>query len=270
MTRIVGLVQGGGDRGLFREALRSGESIEFRGTCRELADRGAAGDVDAVVVEPRDRDGVSTGPAVAALRARFPALAVLVYLSNSPADVRDLMSGIGKLDGVALAFRGIDDVGVRLREALAAAAELAVAARIVAAAGPRATRLPPALQAAVALCVRTAGVRPSVHGLAAELGVDRRTLLRTFRRGGLGTPRLVIAWSRLLHAAQLLEGSARPVAHVARELGFPSAPAFHAAVARHVGVGASALRAPGAFETVMRAFVRALERAAGGTAAGRR
>lgn len=94
--------------------------------------------------------------------------------------------------------------------------------------------------------------------LAAALGVTERTVPRWFERADLPPPRRLLAWLRLLLAAELLDDPGRSVASVARGCGYASEVSLKAALRQFMGAPPSELRERGAFETAANLFSREL------------
>jgi AraC-like DNA-binding protein len=108
---------------------------------------------------------------------------------------------------------------------------------------------------AAAETVASGGQSPE---LAAALGVNERTVPRWFARADLPPPRRLMAWLRLLLAADLLDDPRRTVAQVARACGYASEVSLKAALRQFAGAPPSVLRGRGAFATAARAFAREL------------
>jgi len=161
------------------------------------------------------------------LIATYPSTPIVAALRVNPSlaqDVRHLIGG-----GVA----EIIDLGVRLDDpvALGVLLERARGYRmrvVLAKATPRflSTRAR-AVLTAVGETVATGGLAPQV---AERLGVTERTLLRWCLRLDLGQPRRLLAWLRLLLAAEMLCESDRSVATVARACGYSSDPSLRNAL----------------------------------------
>lgn len=94
--------------------------------------------------------------------------------------------------------------------------------------------------------------------LARALGVDERTVPRWCERADLPTPRRLMAWLRLLLAADVLDDPARTLESVARAAGYTAAASLKGATKNLVGVQPGELRARGAFDVVAGAFAREL------------
>jgi AraC-like DNA-binding protein len=89
---------------------------------------------------------------------------------------------------------------------------------------------------------------------AAALGVNERTVPRWCRRADLPAPRRLLAWLRLLLAAELLDDPGRSVASIAEACGYASEVSLKAALRQFMGAPPSELRRRGAFDTAARAF----------------
>jgi AraC-like DNA-binding protein len=94
--------------------------------------------------------------------------------------------------------------------------------------------------------------------LARALCITPRTLQRWCRRSGLPAPRQLLAWMRLLLAAELLDDAGRSVLGAALACGYSSDAALRTTFRAYLGVSPTALREQGAFQTVSRRFVEAL------------
>jgi AraC-like DNA-binding protein len=94
--------------------------------------------------------------------------------------------------------------------------------------------------------------------LAAALGVHERTVPRWCARVGLPPPRRVLAWLRLLCAAELLEGGGPSTEAVARACGYAGAASLKSALQNLVGLSPRDLRRPGAFAALADRFEREL------------
>jgi AraC-like DNA-binding protein len=97
--------------------------------------------------------------------------------------------------------------------------------------------------------------------LARMLHVTQRTVSRWCRRAGLPPPKRLLAWMRVLLAAELLDDAGRTVSDVALACGYASDGSLRYSLRSFVGESPSALRATGAFAAVSRAFIRDLEQA---------
>lgn len=107
------------------------------------------------------------------------------------------------------------------------------------------------LLASAALVVARGGQVPH---LAAALGVTTRTVPRWFARADLPAPRRLLAWLRLLIAAELLDDPGRSIESVARGVGYAGAAALKTALRNILGMTPQELREQGAFLTVAREF----------------
>ncbi len=94
------------------------------------------------------------------------------------------------------------------------------------------------------------------HGpeFARSLGVEERTVPRWCERADLPTPRRLMAWLRLLLAADLLDDPGRTLESAARAAGYTAAVSLKSAAKNLMGVQPRELRARGAFDEVSNAF----------------
>ena len=114
-----------------------------------------------------------------------------------------------------------------------------------------------ALLAAAAETVAAGGLAAE---LAAGLEVNERTVLRWCERADLPPPRRLLAWLRLLLAAEMLDDPGRTVGSIAGASGYASAVSLKAAFRQFVGMTPRDARDRGAFETVAAGFAGELFR----------
>lgn len=98
------------------------------------------------------------------------------------------------------------------------------------------------------------------HGrdLAKTLHLSRRTLLRWCQRAGLPAPRRLLAWMRVLLAAELLDDPGRTVLSVAHTCGYSSDSGLRRITQKFLGASPTELREQGAFRLASTAFVEVL------------
>jgi AraC-like DNA-binding protein len=98
------------------------------------------------------------------------------------------------------------------------------------------------------------------HGrdVAADLGLSRRTLLRWCEQAGLPPPRKLLAWMRILLAAELLDDPGRTVLSVAQVCGYSSDSSLRRVTQKFLGMSPTELRRRGAFPIASRNFIRVL------------
>jgi AraC-like DNA-binding protein len=107
----------------------------------------------------------------------------------------------------------------------------------------------------VAHGLRLATRRATVEELAFATGVSPKTLQRRVARNGLGSPSELLAWCRILLAAQLLDDYAATTASVARALRFPSVAAFRRTLRSLTGLRPTELRTLGGLEYLVERFL---------------
>lgn len=93
---------------------------------------------------------------------------------------------------------------------------------------------------------------------AAALGVAERTVPRWCARADLPAPRRLLAWLRILMAADLLDDPGRSIESVARACGYSAASSLKPALRNLLGLSPADLRARGAFDTAADAFTAEL------------
>ncbi len=97
-------------------------------------------------------------------------------------------------------------------------------------------------------------IEGNTTSLARTLGVSRRTITRWCERAALPPPRRLLAWMRLLFAAELLDDWTRKVYQIALASGYSSDNALRTALEAFLERTPKELRREGAFETVSACF----------------
>ncbi|MEX2570587.1 MAG: helix-turn-helix domain-containing protein [Gemmatimonadota bacterium] len=210
-----------------------------------------------IVVDPysgsEDEDG---GPTIelASLLNRFPSLTVTAAL-----EVRSGRLG----DVLKLGQWGVVQV-IDLEEEASA---LALGQRLQDARGRPLRglieRQLPAYTSAAARAILSSAAAIVAEGgqgrdLAKALHVTPRTLSRWCRKAGLPPPKRLLAWMRVLLAAEFLDDPGRPVSAVALACGYAADSSLRLALRRFTGHNPTELRDLGAFEVASAAFVEAL------------
>jgi AraC-like DNA-binding protein len=194
-----------------------------------------------LVVEPRDATGAPLAPVVRETRRRRPGVAIVGYCRARHPDSRDIIDLAGA--GIhELIFRDATDFGLVLRQTLAHADQSCGAAQAL---EWIARLVPDELRPLVEYCLYFPHLSTSVPRVAAALGVHRKTLVNLCRRHGLPAPSVVIAWSRLLIVAHLLESQGVVVERIALALEYASATALRNTLRRYTGYRPAELRNDG-------------------------
>jgi len=205
------------------------------------------------VVDPLDGGG-GLAEELQALLARFPAATVVAALRVDPQRADDLRTLLawGVADVIAL---GREDTPVALARRIQAVQARSLN-RLLQRALPRG--VPSRARILLSAAAETVAAGGQVPELARALGVNERTVPRWFGRAALPPPRRLLAWLRLLMAAELLDDASRSVPSVARACGYASEVSLKAALRQFIGAPPSELRRAGAFDTAARAFAREL------------
>jgi AraC-like DNA-binding protein len=204
----------------------------------------------AVLLELRDERGSELAPLIGRIRQRAPASPIVIYCWLGPSVAGDILE-LARAGVNGLVLRGYDDVGVVLQHALERAEDDGVARNVVKAVEPLVRRRGRII---LEYCVRHARDGLTVRRVAGVHGVHRNTLVVQLARAGLPPPRQVIAWSRLLVAAHLMEDPSRAVDGIALELDLASGSALRNMLRRYAGLRPSDVRARGGLACVLDAF----------------
>lgn len=258
---IAALIVSRQARARVQGSLRSSSALTFYESAGELAGAVRARPVQAVILEPRDRDGVLTAPIARSIREGFPSVPVLAYCEvMRPAASSDILA-LARAGVNELVFKDVDDLGVALRSALASAERRCLAARALSELAPH---VPATMRPVLQYCLEHAHDALTVADLARAHGIHRKTLHNRLCEAVLPGPRALLGWCRLLVAAELLEDPKRPIEQVALSLDYPSAAAFRNMLRRYTGLAPSEVRVNGGAACILHAFRMALSRGRAG------
>ena len=200
-------------------------------------------------------DGQSHFDVVRRLKMRAERLTLVAYVTLTPDRARDLFdAGRAGFDGLLLA--GQDDTAAAFRAVLERATARGVAQLL----RPRLATLAPLVRDAVMVAVTRAHLRLTSHRLAEICGSSKRALLTALDAAGFPPPQKLLAWGRLIVAAQMLEDESRSADAVARLLDFPSGSAFRNTCQRYLGATPHEIRANGGAAWAAGRFLEAIGR----------
>ena len=199
-----------------------------------------------VIADSVDIDGRSTAPTLHSLRAALPLLQVVLYIDFSIRAVRSAIEGWA----TGIVFRH-QDVGAMLRTAIARApnagspgATIAVSAGLV----------PPEVRSYLTHCAWRATTIRSARAAADDAGIPYRTLARRLQRAGLPSPKVLLDWCRLLHAAWRVERTRENRDMVARMSGFSSGDVLARRLRLYTGLSWTMLRERIGFNKLLTMF----------------
>jgi AraC-like DNA-binding protein len=204
-----------------------------------------------VVVDPYEPGprGETLSPTLQFLLGEFPSLTVLAALAVHPSAYEDLrMLGEWGITRVIVLDEEDTPTAIAMRLETATGRRLRYLVRqTLSDQNGRAH----AILAAASRTVVDAG---GAADLARSLHVTTRTLLRWCRAAGLPAPRRLLAWLRILLAAELLDDPGRSIMGVALACGYSSDATLRQALKSFVGTTPKFLRREGAFAVVSKAF----------------
>lgn len=246
----------------FRERVRAvaGRKYQFRAVADWPALTDAVRDSPPsalVIVDPFFAGGArGISPELHALTVAFPSIPVLAALVISP-DQSDHLVRLGGAAVMDIISIGHDDTPEALRHRLAAA-EGRPLKQLLEQVLP--ADLPCRARAILDAASRVVSAGGHGRDLATALGLSRRTLLRWCDAAMLPPPRRLLAWMRILLAAELLDDPGRSVLGVAMGCGYSSDSGLRRVMMKFVQRNPTELRKRGAFAAASMQFVRALEK----------
>ncbi len=209
-----------------------------------------------VVVDPDAGGGGPEGPSpsLRSLLADFPSIPVFAAMKVTAGSFDDLRT-LGRWGVAQVVSLGHDDTPAALLQRFRLAHGLPLRALLEQVLpGDTSGRARAIIDAAAEV------VAVGMHGseLARRLGLSRRTLLRWCERAELPPPRKLLAWMRVLLAAELLDDRGRTILSVAHACGYSSDSGLRRVTQRFLGASPSALRDHGAFPRASENFLRIL------------
>lgn len=212
-----------------------------------------------VVVDPyagtEHQRGLSTE--LAALLNRFPSATVVAAMAVARGRLEDVRQ-LGEWGVVQILDLEEDVTAVEIGFRLSEARGRPLRALVQSALPPQTSGMARSILAAAVQTVSGGGTGAD---LAKALHVTTRTLLRWCRRAGLPPPRQLLAWMRILLAAELLDDPGRTVLGVALSCGYAADSSLRIALRSFVDASPTELREAGAFQQVGERFVAALAEA---------
>jgi AraC-like DNA-binding protein len=191
----------------------------------------------------------STFDSLETLRYRFPFLALIIATDFSGREMDLYRLGRLNVDGVLRMESGPSDRTIR--GAVEGATATSLRRRVL---EELRDDLPAAGRTALGWAIEHAESAPQVSALAAVFATGEATLARRFRRLGLGSPRSLLVWGRLIRGSQLLARRSETVESVAFRLGYSTGGALGKAMRRHVGCSPTDLVRQGGLTRALKAF----------------
>lgn len=181
-------------------------------------------------------------------RAAFSSVVLFAYGNFRSADEVMRLAQCG-VDGVAV--RNLDDDPAALRELFRRALEHGFADRVLT---TLADDLSPELVPVFRYLLEHTPELITPRDVASAAFCHPKTLRERLQRAHLPPTGHLIVWTRLLHAAYLLEDAGRTIENVAELLGFPSAAALGNQIKRYAGFSPLALRRSGGLLMLVKIF----------------
>jgi AraC-like DNA-binding protein len=209
-----------------------------------------------VVVDPyvATARGEGPSPRLRALIADYPSATFVAAMSTAKhyRDIRTLGAwGVGEVISLD-EDTSVEAIAQRLRSTVGRPLETLLESMLPSSITARGKAL---LRAAVdVVCAGGRG-----EDLARSLFFCRRHVLRNYDRAGLPPPRRLMAWIRVLLAAEMLDDPGRDVAGIAWACGYSSDNALRTAISLLLGSTPRALRKQGAFAVAAEKFLHELE-----------
>lgn len=209
-----------------------------------------------VVVDPYEgmADRTALSPDLSAFLHRFPSVAVVAAMEIRPGSFEHLRK-LGEWGAIQVICLDEEETAVAIRHRLHATRGRPLRDLV-----ERSLPVTTNGQARAILGVAAGVVSEGGKGsdLAKSLNITPRTLLRWCRRAGLPPPKQLLAWMRIMLAAELLDDPGRTVLDVALACGYSADSSLRHAMHTFLQMSPNELRADGAFSLASEAFLTAL------------
>jgi AraC-like DNA-binding protein len=241
-------------------ATERGYELELLGSWHQLADAARTAPASAlIVVDPyeavTDRSQVSAE--LARLLEQLPSLTVTAALPVEPGRVADIRR-LGELGVVQVVDLEEETTLVAVAQRLSSARGRPLRNLMDRALPDSASGAARAILAAATSIVADGG---QGQDLARSLDVTPRTVSRWCRRASLPPPKRLLAWMRILLAAELLDDPGRRISDVAIACGYAADSSLRHTLRTFLRMTPTELRANGAFAVSSRLFLEALAEA---------
>jgi AraC-like DNA-binding protein len=245
---VASLIGAAADRTRFAASLRRDLTVQFCQDSAQLGSLVAAGTVDAVVADLETARHGSVWPTVQAILDPHPTIPVLLWLSLTGKDMRDLVAIASEIKPHAVIIRELDDVSSIILNAIRSARDGSATQRIVQTIERVA---PPSVRSMLVFAARHAEQPLSVHAMAARAGISQRTLFKRLRDANLPPARQLIHWLRLLHVAARLDVPKATVEQVVDAMRFASSSTLRHLMKRMTGLTPRQLREAGGLQYLL-------------------
>jgi len=246
-TRVVALLTDEKDRRVVEEILGENATLYFCDTSTELFRLATYVRANVVIADSVDVDGKSTAPVLHSLRAALPLVQVVLYIDFSIRAVRSAIEGWA----TGVVFRYQEDVGAMLRTALARAPDAGSPGATIAVSAGLA---PPEVRSYLTHCAWRATTIRTARTAADDVGIPYRTLARRLRSAGLPSPKVLLDWCRLLHAAWRVQRTRENRDTVAKKSGFSSGDVLVRRLRLYTGLSWTTLRERVGFDKLLAMF----------------
>lgn len=217
----------------------------------EAAVRANAACVRVLIATPTDVAGISVLPRLERVRALAPLALLIGYFRNGYSEEQEILAfARSQMNGMA--FRHVTDTPVTLGAVIARSVHASVADEVLATLRPL---LPPGAMRFVSYGVQHAYEQTTVEELASALGRHRKTISEQCVAAGLPVPSALLAWCRFFVFGYLLDHGTASIEDLVLTLDFPSPSALRTQLKRYTGQRALELRAAGALEAIVAAFL---------------
>ena len=217
----------------------------------DAAIRANAAMVRVLIATPYDAQNAPVAPALARLRSVAPTAPLIGYFKNGYSEEHELLA-FARAHMNGMAFRHVTDTRITLGAVIARSMHSSVAEEVMAIVRPHVGRR---AERFVAYGVQHAYEQIGVEELASAFGRHRKTIGEWCGAAGLPGPAALLTWCRFFVFGYLLDHGAASVEDLALTLDFPSPSALRTQLKRYTGRRALELRAAGALDTIIAAFL---------------
>jgi hypothetical protein len=212
--------------------------------------------IHAIVTEPYDSLTLPASSFIGRFRDRLPDVPIVVWLTPSPATVREMPAALGA-GATDFSVRGFDRLGDLVRAALTPGWRLGASMPLL-----YLMRLlvPADLEEFVIVCAIKGSPRLTSSRVAEWIRVKERTLRDRLQHASLAPPSVFIDYATAVHAAYLLDPLGLQPGTVVERMRFGRTRSLNSLLRQYAGRSAHAVRQHGGLRLMLREAERSLRR----------
>ena len=207
--------------------------------------------VRVLIATPYDANNQPLVPRLGRIRSLVPTASIIGYFRNGYSEEQEILA-FARVQMNGMAFRHVTDTRLTLGAVISRSMHSSVAEEVMAVLRPHLSR---DAERFVAYGVQHAYEQVSVEEIASAFGRHRKTISDYCIAAGLPAPAAMLTWCRFFVFGYLLDHGAATVEDLVLTLDFASPSALRTQLKRYTGRRALELRAAGALDSIVAAFL---------------